>query len=373
VAIEISTPYWIGGIILSIVISIVLTYTFQRRSISKIRERIQEGSPEIKSQVQKIDDGFRNITMNLANLPRTDTVRIIQDDLEQIQTYVHTDVIEKIELQDQRLNLYEREYSEKFENAKKEFAKDGIEKVASKALELIDEKTVSREDFNKLRHRIESVIGSEIDNQKLDLLRKVFSHSAQLNVLNWQCRMIKLLKGGFAPDAELDLLAQESIPQSKYKSFLNSLVDNQIAEQKQIKAFYITPEGEWIFNYINDPSILKGRIEAFIKKEKQYQDYIENNLDLVDVDLVLQESQYDVEGYLFDILCRDKDGKPLIIELKYPVARRTSQWQISEYRRKYMESHALKEARFMLVSPTIDKNLKKDLEQDGIEYREIPF
>jgi len=151
------------------------------------------------------------------------------------------------------------------------------------------------------------------------------------------------------------------------------MIDNQIAEERQIKAFYVTPEGEWIFNYTNDPGVLKGRIEAFVKKEKQYQDYIESNLDLVDVDLVLQESQYEVEDYLFDILCRDKDGKALIIELKYPVARRTSKWQISEYRRKYIESHGLKEARFMLVSPTIDEDFKKDLEQDNIEYREIPF
>lgn len=372
-AIEISTPYWIGGIILSIIISIVLTYSFQRRSLSKIREKIQEGSPEIKSQVMKIDDGFRNITMNLANLPRTDTVRIIQDDLEQIQTYVHTDVLDKIELQDQRLNMYELEYSKKFENAKVEFAKDGIEKVTSKAMEVIDEKSVSKDEFEKLRHRIESVIGSEIDNRKLDLLTKVFSQSAQLNVLNWQCRLIKLLKGGFAPDAELELLAQESIPQTKYKSFLKDLVDNQIAEEKQIKAFYVTPEGEWIYNYINDPNVLKGRIESFVKKEKQYQEYIENNLNLVDVDLVFQESQYDVDGYLFDILCRDKDGKPVIMELKYPVARRTSQWQISEYRRKYIESHGLQEARFVLISPTIDEDFKKDLERDNIEYREIPF
>jgi len=367
-AIEISTPFWIGGIVISIIISIVLTYFFQRRSISNIKEKIQEGSPEIKLKVQKIDDGFRNITMK-----RTDTVRIIQDDLEQIQTYVRTDVLEKIELQDQRLNLYELEYSKKFENAKKEFAKDGIEKVASKAIELIDEKTVSKEEFEKLRHRIESVIGSEIDNRKLDLLTKVFSQSAQLNVLNWQCRLVKLLKGGFAPDAELELLAQESIPQSKYKTFLKVLVNNQIAEEKEINAFYITPEGEWIFNYINDPGILKGRIESFIKKEKQYQDYIENNLDLIDVDLVLQKTQYEVEGYLFDILCRDSVGKPLIIELKYPAAKRTSKWQISEYRRKYIKSHGLTEARFMLISPTIDEDFKKDLEQDNIEYREIPF
>jgi len=311
--------------------------------------------------------------MNLTNLPRTETVRIIQDDVEQIQTQIHNEIMEKIEFQDQRLNLYEREYTKKFDEAKKEFAKDGLEKVISKASEFIQSKTVTKDEYNRLKSRIESVIGSEIDNQKTDLLRKVFSQTAQLSVLNWQCRMMKLLKGGFAPDAEYELLAKESIPTTKYKQFLKGLMDNGIAEEKKIQAYYVTPEGEWIFNYINDPTILQGRIESFIKKEKDYQKYIEENLDLIDTDLIKQESQYEVEGYLFDILCRDKEGKPLILELKYPKAERTSKWQIAEYRRRYLESHAIDDARFMIVSPKIDEDFQKDLIKDDIEFKEIPF
>ncbi|MCF6173474.1 MAG: GGDEF domain-containing protein, partial [Campylobacteraceae bacterium] len=152
--------------------------------------------------------------------------------------------------------------------------------VVSKASKIIEENTVTKDEYNKLKNRIESIIGSEIDNHKLDILRNVFSETAQLSVLNWQCRMIKLLKGGFAPEAESELLVQESIPQSKYKSFLNTLIENGLVEDRKIQAYYITAEGEWIFNYINDPTILKGRIENEIKKEKNYQSHIQENLDL---------------------------------------------------------------------------------------------
>ena len=145
---------------------------------------------------------------------------------------------------------------------------------------MIGENAVTKDDYNKLKNRIESIIGSEIDNHKLSILRNVFSETAQLSVLNWQCRMIKLLKGGFAPEAESELLVQESIPPSKYKSFLKTLIENGLSEDKKIEAYFITAEGEWIFNYVNDPTILKGRIEAEIKKEKNYQTYIQENLDL---------------------------------------------------------------------------------------------
>ena len=94
---------------------------------------------------------------------------------------------------------------------------------------------------------------------------------------------------------------------------------------------------------------------------------------MIDTGLIKQESQYEVDGYLFDILCRDKEGKPLILELKYPKAERTSKWQIAEYRRRYLESHGLKDARFMIVAPLIDEDFQKDLIKDDIEFREIPF
>lgn len=370
---EIDTIVVLISILFFIFIPSLIIYFVQKRNISKLKKKFEGGDPELKLHVQKIDDDFTNIYKNLAELPRNDTVENIQAKIEQIKTDIHINLAEKIRLQSIRLDQNEKEYAKKFEDAKKEFEKDGLAKVVSKASEIIGENAVTKVEYNLLKNRIESIIGSEIDNRKLSILRNVFSETAQLSVLNWQCRMIKLLKGGFAPEAESELLVQESIPQSKYKSFLKTLIENGLAEDKKIEAYFITAEGEWVFNYVNDPSILKGRIEAEIKKEKNYQSHIQENLDLIEPGLVFSESQYEVEGYLFDLLCRDKDGKALILELKYPKASRKAKWQIAEYRRKYSETRGVEDARFMLVSPLIEDSFKKDLEQDNIEYKEIPF
>lgn len=370
---EIPIYIWIIGILCFIIISSAIIYSIQKRNISKLGKKIEFGDPELKSQVQKIDNGFTNIYKNLAELPRNDVVENIKGQIETIKMDIHTNLSEKITQQSIRLDQYEKEYAKKFDDAKKEFAKDGLDRVVSKASKIIEDNTVTKDEYNKLKNRIETIIGSEIDNHKLSILRNVFSETAQLSVLNWQCRMIKLLKGGFAPGAESELLAQESIPQSKYKSFLKTLIENGLVEDRKIEAYYITAEGEWIFNYINDSTILKGRIAAEIKKETNYQSYIQENLDLIEPELVFSESQYGVEGYLFDLLCRDKDGKAVILELKYPKAERKAKWQIAEYRKKYAETHGVNDARFMLVSPLIEDSFKEDLKQDNIEYKEIPF
>jgi len=43
-----TTPYWVAGIIFFIIISSIITYSLQKRSISKIKRRVEEGNPEIK-------------------------------------------------------------------------------------------------------------------------------------------------------------------------------------------------------------------------------------------------------------------------------------------------------------------------------------
>ena len=52
--------------------------------------------------------------------------------------------------------------------------------------------------------------------------------STTIRVLNWQCKLIRLLRGGLAPDAEQDLIASEGIPESAFRKFLQRLVDHGV-------------------------------------------------------------------------------------------------------------------------------------------------
>ena len=203
-------------------------------------------------------------------------------------------------------------------------------------------------------------------------IRSLFD-SAQIRTLSWQCSLIKLLKGGLAPNAEEDLIRAENIPQSSYKTFLNKLVGNGIIEKKKIPAYYMFPDYEWIYSYVENPDLLQSKIQGTVKKEAEYQQYIKNNLHLVEQGLILESSEYALETGNIDFMCRDTSGKAVGLELKYPNARMNDKRQILGYRNDYHKKTARTDSRFILVAQKIPDEVKQALKADGIEYREIPF
>ena len=62
----------------------------------------------------------------------------------------------------------------------------------------------------------------KIKHVRMKSLASIFD-STQTRVINWQCQLIKLLKGGLAPDAEADLIVSSGIPIGPCREFLKKL------------------------------------------------------------------------------------------------------------------------------------------------------
>ena len=90
--------------------------------------------------------------------------------------------------------------------------------------------------------------------------------------------MIKLLKGGLAPDAEADLIVSSGIPIGPCKEFLKKLDDAGVATKKEISAYYVNPEWEWIFSYVDNPDWLQSRLGGSVVKEKDYQEFVKSGI-----------------------------------------------------------------------------------------------
>lgn len=133
------------------------------------------------------------------------------------------------------------------------------------------------------------------------------------------------------------------------------------------------PEFEWILSYIDNPDWLQKRLEGTIKKEREYQKFIRDNLNLVEEGLLLEQEQYELDTGKIDFICRDSDGRAVGLELKYPSAATTVKRQLQGYKNDYEQKTGRNNARFILVSPKIPENLKLLLVRDGLEYKEVNF
>lgn len=101
--------------------------------------------------------------------------------------------------------------------------------------------------------------------------------------------------------------------------------------------------------------------------EKTVEDIFAKHTDLIEPGLILEARQKNIQGKVIDLVFRDKDGFPLIVELKKGVAIRKDVGQLVEYVGYYAEmgEHA---TRGMLVAQRIPSSLGKAFEHFGIEY-----
>jgi len=215
-------------------------------------------------------------------------------------------------------------------------------------------------------------LGADEVAERMEVLTVLFDPS-DIKRLNWQCKLVKLLNGGLAPEAEEDLIISEGIPRTSSEKFLKNLTSIGITEIRKISAFYLLPEFEWIYSYVENPDWLQKRLENTVKKEKEYQQYIKNNLNLIEEGLLLEHAEYVLATGRIDFICRDSNGKTVGLELKYPTASPKVKRQILGYKNDYEQKTGRTDSRFMIVAPKIPENVKTLLVNDGFEYREIDF
>ena len=252
---------------------------------------------------------------------------------------------------------------------------DAGQSVREEAMEFLNKNSVKREDFERLAERVESELGADELAGRFGILSKIFD-TVQIKTLNWQCGLIRLLRGGLAPDAEGDTMVAAGIPKSTYDKFLKRLISVGVVSEKSIQAFYMRPEFEWIYSYVDNPDFLRSRLanQARIKTlENDYHEHIKKNPHLIEKGLRVQESKYKLDTGPIDLLCRDSQDRPVGVELKYPSATTAVVRQIGGYKADFKRKTDAVNARFMVVSPSIPKQVKSLLDGYDVEYREVAF
>lgn len=364
-----------AAIIITIIICSIFYFALRRKinTVSKnltpiILDKHGQLEQEVKNTTSSFQNRLENLSSTIMQLPHTNEVEIIQ---KQMETLLEDYKMFELNI-NEKINKHNLEYVEKLDKTRKDLLDISSEHLTQKALDHLSQNSVTKEEFDRLKNRLEKVIGSEIVGERLELLRSIFD-STQLKTLSWQCKLINLLKGGLAPAAEEDSIIANMIPKSSYSEFLKRLKDLGVVETKKITSYYLLPEYEWLYSYTYDLNLLQQRLETVVKKEREYHTYIRDNLHLVEEGLLFERDEYKLDVGLIDIICRDTNGCSVGIELKYPAAKTSVKWQITEYRTKYIEKTGLDNTRFILVAPAIPENLKDLLNTDGIEYKEIKF
>jgi len=367
-----------AAILMAIIVAVIVSaifYGIQKRNISSLKEKLTPLAnidPKIQYDVTQMQTNLQNVYTDLTNLrttlPHTNEVTGVQENVKKLCT----DFTELKTNIDEQMNKMKLVTAEDLNDAKDQMIKTATEKITEHANVHLKETSVTREEFERLKDRIEKVLGADEVAERMEILSSIFD-SNQIKTLNWQCRLIKLLSGGLAPEAEEDLIVSQGIPKSSCEKFLKRLTDLGISESKQVSAFYLTPEHEWIYSYVDNPDWLQQRLESTVKKESEYQQYIRDNLNLVEDGLLLEKAEYELATGKIDFICRDSSGKAVGLELKYPAAIASVKRQILGYKKDYEDKSGKTDSRFIVIAPKIPAKLKQLLINDEIEYREIEF
>ena len=343
--------------------------------IRKRKKRNNVITTENQMTIQKIQDQINSVTSSLNNLPRSNEVDLISEKLSSIEQNfenLNENVIMKQVSIDDKVSSMNREYSEKLSDVEKKILNETTKKILEKATIHISETSVNKEEFDRLKSRIENLIGAEIDAKRLHSLNMIFGDTERKDVLSWKCKTITLLKGGLAPQAEEDVLVSEGISLPKAKKFLKDLFDMGIVEQKKIESYWLNDDFQWLHKYMDDVELLIHRIKQTVRNEKNYEKYIKENFDQIEEGLIFEHEQYSFnDENIVDLVCVDKNGTKLFIELKYPLAKATDKFQLVRYREVYNNQGG--SARFLLIAPSIPSIMQETLKSDDLEFREISF
>jgi RecB family endonuclease NucS len=323
------------------------------QQIDSMRNVLQE---QINAMRSDYGDRFQNI-------PSEDLVRELDG---RVRTHTAWSIKE--------IDKGNRERIEKLTEITDELKGDARDEMAEYAKKLIAESSVSRQEFEDIERRLDRFAGDETKDEYLQFLSKLFDSRKQ-QTINWKCNLIKLLRSGIAPDIDQEKLLRESIPAgSTLTKFLKNLVQNKIVDKQNIDSFVISEDYHWMYSYIDKPQWLKDEFERrdlMANKEKDYQKWLNNNLHKVESGLLKEEREMSMETGTIDFFCRDVNGQPVGLELKYPKATKSDGKQIIAYAKEQRDLPGGENFRGIMVAPEIHDGLKKLLAEQRLEYKEI--
>lgn len=268
-----------------------------------------------------------------------------------------------------------RERLEKITEGIEELKKDAKEELIEFAKKVISESTITREELEDIERRLDKFVGDDTKEENLKFLSELFDSRKQ-STINWKCNLIKLLRIGVAPKVDIAKFVHENIPPDTANNYLKKLVEWGIVYKEEIDSFYINENYEWMYSYIDKPAWLKEEFERrdlMAHKEKEYQAWLKNNLEKVESGLLKEERESTMEMGAIDFLCRDKEGKPIGLELKYPKASKANAKQLIAYAIEQRERTGGENFRGIMIAPIIPNNLKELLSNYDLEYKEIEW
>jgi len=362
---QISNEAAIGlGSLLAIIIAFMISaimYFVVRRGLNDLKSQL---SP-IPAQIQQTNSEINSLKMDLPRFQEISDLKNQLGAMNQQQETFMTSVSSTID-------TYKRASAEEISGIRKDVISNAEARSIEVAKAHVESNSVSRDEFDGLKDRVETVLASDEISERVELLGSLFD-SANIRTLVWQCKLIRLAQNGIAPDAEEDVLIQEGIPVPTGKAFLKKLVDKGILDSKKVDSYYLMPEFTWLTSYAEDPDTLQRNLENHIRKEQEYQKYVKDNVSTIEEGLLVVKEQYQVDSGRIDILCRDKKGLDVALELKYPVANNEVIGQILRYKEDQKRRSGNGHMRFVLVAPKISTKLRELLVSNTIEYKEIPF
>ena len=270
----------------------------------------------------------------------------------------------------------DREKLEKLTEITEELKKDARDEMAEYAKKLIAESSVSREEFVEMEKRLDKFAGDDTKEVNIKFLSEMFDSRKQ-STINWKCNLIKLLRNGLAPEMDEIKIAGEGIPTGPtMMKFLKEMVENDMIDKQKIDSYKINEEFQWLFSYIDKPQWLREEFEKrdlMAKKEKEYQKWINNNLDRVETGLLKEKRESSMKTGTIDFLCRDVNAKPVGLELKYPKATPSDAKQLIAYADEMKDIPGEESFRGIMVAPKISDGLKKLLDEKELEWREVAW
>ena len=362
-------------IVIPIIISVLISAIF----FIVIRKSLKNKN-ELKDSLQ---EDIRILQDRLDNSPIKDDLALLQTRLDTIAGNVgKIDEIAEIKVSMDLLetNITQANDAENSKNYNllKAAIDTQLNNVEKKIEQITDQKInndlVVKDEFYELKNRVINFLGNDDSENKILNLFDIID-SDNLKTIQWKCDILNILKEGYVPEIHSGSI-KGRFSESSAKKFIKKLQDKNIVVSDEIERHLISEDEYWIFDYTKNPSQLKIQFEKLKIREKEYQEFIENNVELVEPGLKVVQREYSLSTGPIDFLCMDKDGKEVGLELKYPKAQSKDVRQLDGYLKEYSStqnySHKI---RGILVAPEISKKVEEILKSPeyGLSGMEVKF
>lgn len=268
-----------------------------------------------------------------------------------------------------KVDAFKRLSAEEMQRAREDVIKLAEQRSVDAAIGHIQQASVTRDEFDRLRSAVQRLGGYEEAADRLELIQELFE-SNDLRVLTWQSRLIRLMESGLAPEAEQDLMLANGIPIGAGQDFMKRMAKLGLVIEKRVASFWLQPDFVWLLSYTQDALWLQRQLEVHVQKEKDYQRSICADVTCLEAGLLLVAEQYELPSGHLDILARDATGADVLVELKYPAAGSAVVGQLLRYREEHVRATGGRPTRAMLVAPTVTPRIRELLAQNGLEWRE---